>query len=119
MCAASLRSLFVSVSLTNKKSSGEATMLSVPLNAELLRKRAMQCRHLADGIQDVQIKARLLGIATEYEQMAEREVRQKQPETPIDLAERIAQRPRLMYRRRLSRLGDPNRSINSGSRSRL
>ena len=73
-------------------------MLSVPLNAELLellRKRAMQCRHLAGGIRDARIRARLLGLATEYDQMAEREVRQKEPEAPIDLAERIAQRRRL------------------------
>ena len=34
-------------------------MLNVPLDSKMLRTRAMQCRHLADGMQDSQMKERL------------------------------------------------------------
>ena len=47
-------------------------MASIPLNAEVLRARALQCRHLAGGLRDIRIADRLLVIALDYEDMARR-----------------------------------------------
>lgn len=66
-------------------------MLGVPLSTEMLRNRATQCRHLAGGIRDDQIRDRLLRLAIEYEEMAKRRaLPRKEPTAPIDLAIRIA-----------------------------
>jgi hypothetical protein len=70
-------------------------MLGVALNAEMLQNRATQCRHLAGGIRNQQIKDRLLRLAAEYEEMATRQVAsQKHPVMPIDLASRMSPRSR-------------------------
>jgi hypothetical protein len=45
-------------------------MDNVPLDPALLRERAKQCRHLADGMSDTATKRRLLSLASEYEEMA-------------------------------------------------
>lgn len=72
-------------------------MASVPLSSEMLRNRASQCRHLASGIRDDQIKDRLLRLATEYDQMARREVLPQQPrKAPIDLAVRLARKSKFI-----------------------
>ena len=68
-------------------------MLSIPLSLEMLRNRAAQCRHLASGVRDDQIRDRLLQLANEYDQMVEHhELRRDQPSAPIDLAARLARR---------------------------
>jgi hypothetical protein len=46
-------------------------MDNVPLDPALLRERAKQCRHLADGMRDKATRKRLLSLASEYEAMAE------------------------------------------------
>ena len=36
----------------------------------LLQKRAEQCRHIADGMKDVEVRRRLNELARDYERMA-------------------------------------------------
>jgi hypothetical protein len=65
-------------------------MEKLTLDVPLLRRRAMQCRELADAVRDRQIGARLRLIALDYETMAsDVEGRNKARSRPIDIAERI------------------------------
>ena len=45
-------------------------MCSIHLEAGMLRRRAEQCRHLANGMRKTAIRARLEVIARDYERMA-------------------------------------------------
>ena len=45
-------------------------MRSGPVNSAALRKRAMQCRHLAHGMSDKKSRDRLFSFASDYDRMA-------------------------------------------------
>jgi len=70
----------------------EAEMLDDPWDSSALRDRAMQCRHLAAGIRDVEIQSRLLLVALDYEEMAFKNERRKPAEYPKGLARRMERR---------------------------
>lgn len=59
------------------------------LNGPLLRRRAMQCRHLADDMIDQEIGGKLRLIAADYEAMAlNYEGPDRAPSKPIAMNER-------------------------------
>jgi hypothetical protein len=60
-------------------------MDNVPLDPALLRERAKQCRHLADGMRDEATRKRLLSLASEYEAMAR--------QSSAELAKKARSRP--------------------------
>jgi len=49
---------------------GSLFMRSLSVDSASLRKRAMQCRHLADGMSDQESRDRLFSFASDYERMA-------------------------------------------------
>ena len=57
-------------------------MLDDPWDSSALRNRAMQCRHLAAGIRDVEIQNSLLLVALDYEEMVLRNERRRRTERP-------------------------------------
>ena len=66
------RTRAVLIPKVNRGSSAERefVMDNVPLDPALLRKRAKQCRHLANGMRDKATRKRLLSLASEYDAMA-------------------------------------------------
>jgi hypothetical protein len=59
-----------------------------------LRKRAMQCRQLAENTRDNSVRERLLAIAADYDSLAVAAV-SADGQRPMDIAERIAFHARL------------------------
>jgi hypothetical protein len=64
-------------------------MKKVDLRSFPLGKRAMQCRQLAENIEDNSVRERLLAIAADYDSLAAAAVSADR-QRPIDIAERIA-----------------------------
>ena len=54
-------------------------MCSIHLEAGMLRRRAEQCRHLADGMKKTAVRARLEAIARDYVRMAAELQKLKRP----------------------------------------
>jgi hypothetical protein len=54
-------------------------MCSIHLEAGMLRRRAEQCRHLANGMKKTAVRARLEAIASDYVRMAAKLQKLKRP----------------------------------------